>query len=139
MSKLQVQSTSCPNSVAQHAAVEALNGAQSQVRKMGQVFDKRRKLIIQGLNQIDGIVCEVPNGAFYVFPDISRIIGKTYKNQKIQSSSDLSLLLLKEKYIVTVSGDAFGAPNNIRFSYATSDEIIKTMLKRLAEFCSLLK
>tara|TARA_B100002052_G_scaffold299187_1_gene336199 strand:+ start:1904 stop:3088 length:1185 start_codon:yes stop_codon:yes gene_type:complete len=139
MSKLQGQSTSCPNSVAQHAAVEALNGDQSQVRKMAQVFDKRRKLIIQGLNQIDGIVCEVPNGAFYVFPDISRIIGKTYKNQKIQSSSDLSLLLLKEKYIVTVSGDAFGAPNNIRFSYATSDEIIKTMLKRLAEFCSLLK
>jgi len=139
MSKLQGQSTSCPNSVAQYAAVEALNGDQSQVRKMAQVFDKRRKLIIQGLNQIDGIVCEVPNGAFYVFPDISRIIGKTYKNQKIQSSSDLSLLLLKEKYIVTVSGDAFGAPNNIRFSYATSDEIIKTMLKRLAEFCSLLK
>ena len=139
MAKLQGQSTSCPNSVAQYAAVEALNGDQSQVQKMAQIFNKRRKLIIQGLNEIDGIACEVPNGAFYVFPDISGIIGKTFKNKKIQSSSDLSLLLLEEKYIVTVSGDAFGAPNNIRFSYATSDEIIKTMLKRLAEFCSHLK
>ena len=108
-------------------------------KKWLKFLTKEEKLIIQGLNAISGIVCEVPNGAFYVFPNISGIIGKTYKNKLIQSSSDLSLLLLEEKYIVTVSGDAFGAPNNIRFSYATSDEIIKTMLERLTEFCSHLK
>ena len=139
MAKLQGQSTSCPNSIAQYAAVEALSGDQSQVLSMAKIFNKRRNLIIEGLNSIEHIKCEVPNGAFYVFPDISYFLNKTYNGYKINSCYDLSLLLLNEKYIVTVSGEPFGAPNNMRFSYATSEEIINQMLIGLREFLTLVK
>ena len=139
MSKLQGQSTSCPNSIAQYAAVEALNGDQSQVIEMAQIFNKRRHLIVNGLNAIDNINCTTPNGAFYVFPNIKYFLNKSYKDQIIRTSSDLSLLLLSEKHIVTVAGDAFGAPNNIRFSYATSEDIINQMLVHLKEFLDLVK
>ena len=139
MSKLQGQSTSCPNSIAQYAAIEALSGPQNQVLEMAKIFDTRRKLIVDGLNAIQHVKCEVPNGAFYVFPDISYFLNKTYNGNTINSCNDLSLLLLNEKHIVTVSGDAFGAPNNIRFSYATSEDIINQMLIGLREFLSLLK
>ena len=135
MSKLQGQSTSCPNSVAQYAAVEALSGDQSTVLNMSNIFNQRRKLIVNGLNSIEGIKCEKPNGAFYVFPDIKSFIGKKFKGNIIKSSSDFSLQLLKDKYVVTVAGDAFGSENNIRFSYATSEKIIQKMLQRLKEFC----
>ena len=139
MSKLQGQSTSCPNSIAQYAAIEALNGPQDQVLSMAKIFDKRRKLIVDGLNSIENVNCEIPNGAFYVFPDISYFLNKSYKGNKINNCDDLSLLLLNDKYIVTVSGDAFGAPNNIRFSYATSENIINQMLIGLKEFLDLVK
>ncbi len=139
MSKLQGQSTSCPNSIAQYAAIEALSGPQNQVLEMAKIFDTRRKLIVDGLNAIQHVKCEVPNGAFYVFPDISYFLNKTYNGNTINSCNDLSLLLLNEKHIVTVSGDAFGAPNNIRFSYATSEDIINQMLIGLREFLTLLK
>ena len=139
MSKLQGQSTSCPNSIAQYAAIEALNGDQTQVKKMAKIFNKRRQLIIDGLNSIDNIQCEVPNGAFYVFPNISYFLNKSYKGKIIKTSSELSLLLLSEKHIVTVAGDAFGAPNNIRFSYATSETVINQMLIDLNDFLSLIK
>ena len=139
MSKLQGQSTSCPNSIAQYAAIEALNGDQSQVSKMANIFNKRRKLIIDGLNKINGVICDTPNGAFYVFPDISYYLNKKYKGQIISSSSEFSLLLLSETHIVTVAGDAFGSANNIRFSYATSEQIISEMLVRLSDFLALVK
>ena len=139
MAKLQGQSTSCPNSIAQYAAVEALSGDQSQVLSMAKIFNKRRNLIIEGLNSIENIKCEVPNGAFYVFPDISYFLNKTYNGHTINSCYDLSLLLLNEKYIVTVSGEPFGAPNNMRFSYATSEQIINQMLIGLREFLALVK
>ena len=139
MAKLQGQSTSCPNSIAQHAAIAALNGDQSEVSKMAKIFNHRRHLIVNGLNAIDYINCEMPNGAFYVFPDISYFLNKTYNETLIKSASDLSLLLLNEKHIVTVSGDSFGAPNNIRFSYATSEEVINNTLIGLRDFCTLIK
>ena len=139
MSKLQGQSTSCPNSIAQYAAIEALTGDQSQVSVMAQIFNKRKKLIVDGLNSIEHIHCEVPNGAFYAFPNISYFLNKTYNGQIINNCTDLSLLLLNEKYIVTVSGEPFGAPNNIRFSYATSENIINQMLTGLREFLALVK
>ena len=139
MAKLQGQSTSCPNSIAQHAAVEALIGKQNMITEMVSIFQKRRDLIIKGLNNIDHIICDQPKGAFYVFPDISYFLNKTYKGQLISSANDLSMLLLNEKFIVTVSGDSFGSPNNIRFSYATSDEIIHKMLARLEAVLSLIK
>ena len=139
MAKLQGQSTSCPNSIAQHAAVEALIGKQNMITEMVSIFKKRRDLIIKGLNNINHIICDQPKGAFYVFPNISYFLNKTYKGQLISSANDLSMLLLNEKFIVTVSGDSFGSPNNIRFSYATSDEIIHKMLERLEAVLSLIK
>ena len=139
MSKLQSQSTSCPNSIAQHAAVEALIGEQNIISEMVTIFKKRRDLIIDGLNNINNIICDKPKGAFYVFPDISYFLNKMYNGTLIKTANDLSMLLLNEKFIVTVSGDSFGAPNNIRFSYATSDGTIHKMLDRLESVLSLIK
>ena len=139
MSKLQGQSTSCPNSIAQHAAVEALTGKQDMISEMVTIFKKRRDLILDGLNSIDNVFCGSPKGAFYVFPNIHYFLNKHYQNKIIKSSLDLSLLLLKEKFIVTVAGDCFGSPHNIRFSYAASEETIIKMLGRLKALLGLIK
>ncbi len=137
--KLQSQSTSCPNSIAQYAAVEALVGNQDIISDMVNTFKVRRDLIIDGLNSIDHIICDTPKGAFYVFPDISYYLNKSYKNKIIKSAYDLSMILLEEQYIVTVSGESFGAPNNIRFSYATSEENILQLIDRLKSIFHLIK
>lgn len=139
MSKLQGQSTSCPNSIAQHAAKEALIGPQSIIHDMVNIFKTRRDIIINGLKSINNVECDIPKGAFYVFPNFSYFLGKTYKGKKIKSANDLSMLLLNEKFIVTVSGESFGSPSNIRFSYATSEEIINKMLDRLSSVLSIIK
>ena len=139
MSKLQGQSTSCPNSIAQYAAAEALIGKQNIITEMIEIFKTRRDLIINGLKAIKHIKCDVPKGAFYVFPNFSYFLNKSYKGKIINNINDLSMLLLNEKYIVTVSGNSFGSPNNIRFSYATSEDIIHKMLKRLELLLSLVK
>jgi len=123
--KLQGQSTSCPNSIAQHAAIEALIGNQSSIKKMRAIFQKRRDLIIQLINKIPNINCDIPNGAFYVFVDFNNYLkSKTALGEQIQTSNDLCLHLLSETGVVSVSGESFGAPGYIRFSYATSDETI---------------
>ena len=137
--KLQSQSTSCPNSIAQYAAVEALVGNQDIISDMVNTFKVRRDLIIDGLNSIDHIICDIPKGAFYVFPDVSYYLNKSYKNKIIKSAYDLSMILLEEQYIVTVSGESFGAPNNIRFSYATSEENIHQLINRLKSIFNLIK
>lgn len=137
--KLQSQSTSCPNSIAQYAAVEALVGNQDIISDMINTFKVRRDLIIDGLNSIDHIICDTPKGAFYVFPDISYYLNKSYKNKIIKSAYDLSMILLEEQYIVTVSGESFGSPNNIRFSYATSEENIRQLIDRLKSIFHLIK
>jgi len=125
MGKLQGQSTSCPNSIAQYAAIEALTGSQDLVLDMKNVFHKRRDLILSQLDTIPNIDCEKPNGAFYVFPDFRYYLNRLSPNGKlIKTSSDLSLYILDRTGVVTVAGDSFGAPNNIRLSYATSDDII---------------
>ena len=129
MSKLQGQSTSCPNSIAQMAAIEALIGDQSMVTEMREIFHKRRDLIIQCLNEIPNISCLNPGGAFYVFPNFEYYINNN--NQGIKTSSDMSMYLLKEEAIVTVAGDSFGSPSNIRFSYALSENDIVESMKRL--------
>ena len=139
MGKLQGQSTSCPNSIAQYAAVEALIGNQDIISNMVTKFKTRRDLILDGLTSVDNILCDTPKGAFYVFPDVSHYINKSYKDKVIKSANDLSMILLEEKYIVTVSGESFGAPNNIRFSYATSDDVIHKMLDRFKTILSLVK
>lgn len=119
MGKLQGQSTSCPSSIAQVAAIEALIGDQSEVTIMRNVFKKRRDYIVTRLNEMNGVHCDTPGGAFYVFPDFSSLM---VSNKKIQSSNDLSMYLLEQKAVVTVAGKAFGSDGNVRFSYAASDE-----------------
>ena len=119
MGKLQGQSTSCPSSIAQVAAIEALIGDQSEVTIMRNVFKKRRDYIVTRLNEMNGVHCDTPGGAFYVFPDFSSYMGD---DRNIQSSNDLSMYLLEQKAVVTVSGKAFGTDGNVRFSYAASDE-----------------
>ena len=133
MSKLQGQSTSCPNSIAQVAAIEALSGDQSAVTKMRDAFKIRRELIVARFNSINGISCEMPGGAFYVFPDFKNYLGKSFNDEKINTSSDLSMYFLNTKAVVTVAGDSFGAPNNIRFSYATSEDELNNALDRVED------
>ena len=130
MEKLQGQSTSCPNSIAQVAAIEALTGDQSEVAKMRDIFKKRRDYIVNRFNEMKGVHCGTPGGAFYVFPDFSSLMGS---NKKIQSSNDLSMYLLEQKAVVTVAGKAFGSDGNIRFSYAASDEDLKRAMDLVEE------
>ena len=129
MEKLQGQSTSCPNSIAQVAAIEALTGDQSEVAKMRDIFKKRRDYIVNRLNEMKDVHCDTPGGAFYVFPDFSSLMG----SKKIQSSNDLSMYLLEQKAVVTVAGKAFGSDGNIRFSYAASDEDLKRAMDLVEE------
>ena len=130
MGKLQGQSTSCPCSIAQFAAIEALTGDQSEIAIMRNVFKKRRDYIVSRLNKMRGVHCDSPGGAFYVFPDFSTHIGS---NKKIQSSNDLSMYLLEQKSVVTVAGKAFGSDTNVRFSYAASDEDLYQAMDLLEE------
>jgi len=129
MSKLQGQSTSCPNSIAQYAAREALKGDQNCVVEMKNVFKSRRDLILKELRKNKNIHCEIPNGAFYVFPDLSYYLGAADNSGNIiKSSEDLSLYILAQTGVVTVAGHNFGSDDNIRLSYATSEEnIIKAV------------
>ncbi|NLT94765.1 MAG: pyridoxal phosphate-dependent aminotransferase [Clostridia bacterium] len=136
MDSLQSHATSCPNSIAQKASVAALLGSQEPLEEMRKEFDERRKLMVGALNDIPGISCRIPKGAFYAFPDISGFIGKTYKGEKINSDSDFARLLLENYYVVAVPGSSFGAPGFLRFSYATSREIIQEGMELLKKFVS---
>ncbi|MFH1578192.1 MAG: pyridoxal phosphate-dependent aminotransferase, partial [Candidatus Omnitrophota bacterium] len=136
MNNLQSHSTSGATSIAQKAAVVALSGPQNQVKEMLKEFQKRRNYIVERLNKIKGISCLNPEGAFYVFADISRILGKSYKGQKIKDSFSLTKILLAEAKIAVVPGAVFGADNYLRFSYAISYETIKKGLDRLQSFAA---
>jgi len=125
ISKLQGQSTSCPNSIAQYAAIEALQGDQSCVSEMKKIFLKRRELILQETLNIKNVFCEQPNGAFYIFPNFSHYLGtKDSQNNMIKNTDDLSLHIINNTGVIAVSGENFGAPGHLRFSYATSEHII---------------
>jgi len=134
--KMQGQITSGANSIAQRAVITALNESPSRVQYMVDEFKKRRNLILDLLNDIEGFKTNVPEGAFYVFPDVSFFIGKTLKGKKINSAADFSLYLLEEAHVATVSGEDFGAGNCIRISYAASQEQIIEALKRIKEAVS---
>ena len=136
MSKLQGQSTSCPNSIAQFAACEALLGDQSSVATMKEAFKKRRDIIVSRLNAMDGVTCDMPGGAFYVFPNFKEIINRNLNGNNIKSALDLCMLLLENKSVVSVSGESFGAQENIRFSYATSEATIHEAMDRLEALIS---
>ncbi|MEF9475875.1 MAG: pyridoxal phosphate-dependent aminotransferase [Candidatus Mariimomonas ferrooxydans] len=131
MTKIQGQSTSNPTSIAQKAAVEALSGSQDSVSEMVSEFDKRRLYIIERLKKIKGITCVRPLGAFYVFPNVSSFYGRHFNNKQVNSSFDLSSLLLEEVNVAAVPGGAFGDDRHIRLSYATSMDNIKKGLDRI--------
>ena len=126
--KMQGQITSGANCIAQRAVITALEAPPSKVQYMIDEFKSRRDLIIKLLSKINGFKCNIPSGAFYVFPDVSYFFGKIIKGKKITNANDLSLLFLEEALVATVTGDAFGNPNCIRISYAASkDQIIEAV------------
>ena len=131
MTDVQSQVTSNPTSVAQWAAVEALAGPQAEVAKMAGEFDRRRRVIVEGLNAIPGVTCVMPKGAFYAFPNVSGLFGKRAKSGVLRGSADVCAFLLEEARIATVAGVDFGSDAHIRLSYATGLETIKTGLARM--------
>ena len=135
--KMQGQITSGTNCIAQRAAIAALDASVEKIQYMVDEFRSRRTLIIDMLSQIDGFSLNKPKGAFYVFPDISYFFGKTLKGKKINNASDFAIYLLENAHVATVTGDAFGAPNNIRISYAASKENIIKAIERIKRAVSL--
>jgi len=133
MSNLSGQSTSNPTSISQKAAQEAFCGDQAEVSKMVNEFESRRNYICNELNKIYGIKCSIPDGAFYVFPDISSFFGKKYNNIEINNSVDFTNFLLNEARVAVVPGIEFGLDKNIRISYATSIVDIREGVKRIGD------
>ena len=131
MSKIQGQSTSCANSIGQKAGIEALMGDQRCVEEMKAAFNKRRDLIVRLLNELPGVSCAMPGGAFYAFPDFSAYLDKQGSGKLLKDTFDISNYILGCAKVVTVPGDGFGAPGHIRFSYATSADIIERGIERV--------
>lgn len=129
--KMQGQITSGANCIAQRAVITALKASPSKVQYMIDEFKIRRDLILNLLGDIEGFSCNIPEGAFYVFPDVSALFGKTFKGQKINTATELSLYLLEEALVATVTGEAFGNPNCIRISYAASQDQIIEAVRRI--------
>ena len=129
--KLQGQSTSGANCIAQKATIAALDANVNQIKYMIDEFRERRELIIDLLSEIEGFKLNNPDGAFYIFPDISYFFGKTINGFKIKNSTDFSLFVLEKAHVATVTGEAFGSANNIRISYAASRENIKKAVDRI--------
>ena len=132
-SKMQGQITSGANTIAQRASITALRAPLSQIQYMFDAYRKRRDLVHELLTQIEGFKTNLPEGAFYFFPDVSYYFGKTLRGKKIETASDLSLYLLEEAHVATVTGEAFGNKNCIRLSYATSEEALREALRRIKE------
>ncbi|MFT9099889.1 MAG: pyridoxal phosphate-dependent aminotransferase [Zymomonas mobilis subsp. pomaceae] len=132
MAKLQSQSTSNPCSISQAAAVAALNGPQEFLNDWSSDFARRRNLVVEGLNAIEGISCPKPQGAFYVYPDISALIGRKMPSGKvIEKDQDFTTYLIDEANVAVVHGEAFGLSPAFRISYATSTEMLKKALERI--------
>lgn len=133
MSNIQSQSTSNPTSISQKAAVEALRGPQDFISMMVAEFDKRRRYMVQELNSIKGVSCLTPNGAFYVFANVSALYGKQKGNRVIKTSLDLAMYLLEEANVAVVHGEPFGSDAHIRLSYALSMDGIMKGIARIKE------
>lgn len=129
--KMQSQITSGTCSIAQKAATAALKGGKAAPEEMAAAYRRRRDLVLQLMNEIPGFQTYVPSGAFYIFPDVSHYFGKRYQGQTISSALDLSLFLLTDAHVAVVSGEAFGAGQCIRFSFAASDEKLTEALRRI--------
>lgn len=129
--KLQGQFTSATCSITQRAAIAALTGDLAPTFEMREAFRRRRTLVLEGLSHIAGLRCNKPTGAFYVFPDVSGFFGKKHGDFLIKDADDLATYLLVEAHVAVVTGEAFGAPNCIRLSYATSDQKLQTAMERM--------
>ena len=134
--KLQGQYTSGASSISQKAAEAAYTGDQTCVAEMRTAFERRKNLIVKLLREIPELKVNNPQGAFYVFPDCSSYFGKSFNGKKIHSAADLAMFILEEGHVACVGGDAFGAPQCIRFSYATSDENIEKAIERVKDTLS---
>jgi aspartate aminotransferase len=134
--KMQGQITSGTNCIAQRAAITAVLAPISKIQYMVDEFKTRRGIVIDLLREIDGFKVNVPDGAFYVFPDVSAFFGKTIQGITINNASDFALFILEKANVATVTGDAFGAPNCIRISYAASELQIREAIKRIKEALS---
>ena len=130
--KIQSQSTSNPSSISQAAAVEALNGAQDFIKERSEAFKERRDFVVNSLNNIKGINCLKPNGAFYVFPSCKKLLGK---KTKIKTDSEFVTKLLEKANVAVVQGSAFGLDGYFRISYATSMDKLKIAMERIKSFC----
>ena len=131
--KMQGQITSGANCIAQRATIAAVNAPVSQIQYMVDEFSKRREIIIDLLKAIPGIKINQPQGAFYVFPDVSDYFGRTLNNKKIENASDFAIYLLEEAHVATVTGEAFGNGDCIRISYAASEKNIREAIKRISK------
>jgi len=131
--KLQGQVTSGANCIAQRAVITALEESPERIKYMVDEFKERRKLILSLLNEIEGFKCNEPEGAFYVYPDVTAYFGKTLRGKQINNASDFSMYILEEANVATVTGDAFGNGNCIRISYAASVKEIKEAILRIKE------
>lgn len=131
--KIQGQVTSGANSIAQRATIAAVDADPKVLNYMVEAFHKRRDLVVGLIKEIPGLKINVPEGAFYVFPDVSSFFGKTLRGNLIKDATDFSMYLLAEANVATVTGDAFGNPHCIRFSYATSEEQLTEALRRIKE------
>jgi aspartate aminotransferase len=140
MTKLQSQSVSNPTSISQWASVEALNGPQDFIPKFQKIFEDRRDLVVSMLNQAAGMECPKPEGAFYVYPSIRKLIGKkTPAGKTIATDEDFASELLEAEGVAVVHGAAFGLSPFFRISYATSTELLEEACKRMQRFCGNLK
>jgi aspartate aminotransferase len=140
MAKLQSQSTSCPNSIAQHAAIAALDGPTDFIAENNAAFARRRARVLAALNAMDGVTCPAPDGAFYAFADISGLIGRARPDGKlIETDSDLAAALLELGDVAVVPGVAFGLSPAIRISFAAADDALDTGLTRIASVVETLR
>jgi len=135
MESYQSHSTSNPCSIAQYASAAALDGPQEELAEMVRVFDERSTLMHRLINDIPGLSCARPAGAFYAFASIAGVLGRRYQGEEITGSVKFAELLLKHKLVAVVPGIAFGADDHVRLSYATSNQNIQKGLERIAEFC----
>ncbi|MDE5689369.1 MAG: aminotransferase class I/II-fold pyridoxal phosphate-dependent enzyme, partial [Duncaniella sp.] len=140
VTKLQGQYSSNASSIAQKAAEAAYTGSQECVAEMNKAFERRRNLVVELASQIPGLKVNCPQGAFYLFPEVSAYIGKTTpEGNTIGSSADLAMYLLEKGHVATVDGGAFGMEGYIRLSYATSDDNLREAMRRIADTLATLK
>lgn len=131
--KMQGQFTSGTSAISQRAAIAAMEADPAILKDMIKAFGGRRRLVLNALSEIEGVKANVPEGAFYVFPDVSYFYGKSFNGRTINDCNDLAIYLLDEAYVALVTGEAFGDPNCIRISYATSEEILTKAMNRIRE------